>query len=1296
MREFPIPYNEVERLQKLDNYELRALGKNPELDVFAQSICLLLDCPISLIGIMDDDLQYIQTCVGMDLTTVERKNTVCQYTILSDDIFIIPDTQLDDRVANNPLIKAGGIRFYAGLPLIDTDGIAIGTICVVDFEPKNLTGDQIYLFKQMAAGVTQIYLSKKRSAQSSYYSDMFQVTQNMVCILDQNGIIKDVNPAIEEAFEQTRKDLVGKDFLQLISESNRKKINVENFLTQNFQLKDNVQIADHSLAVEWFVNKHIEKSEIFCFGRNVTAEQEERLKLENSERKFRNFFENSIGLMCMHDLKGNILSVNEKGRIALNYSKNDIEKYNLRDLVIQSKETDIDSYLSEIEKNGEASGLMILRSKTGEHTFWLYHNILETDVDGEQYVVSTALSMTERIALEKDLLHTKQILEQTNIVAEVGGWEYDVLNQKLFWANSTKSIYAVDEKYLPTLENIMEFFEEEISLPKFKKALDEAIHLGKTYDVELQIKRQTEEFIWVRVKGVPEFEDGKCKRIYGIIQNIDHSKKLYLELEKQRAMLHTFIEFVPATVAMFDTDLNCLALSNQWVEEFNLNDSSLSNRNIYDIFPNIPESRRKIYSDALAGVSYKSEDEVIEVIGRGLQHYNWEVIPWYIKKETIGGMIIFSQNITASVQANLELQKAKRNADLANQAKSEFLANMSHEIRTPLNGVIGFSDLLLRTPLNETQKQYLNYINESGNGLLAIINDILDFSKIESGKLELNYSHVNIYDLSNQVINVVLYQAQRKGLELLLNVEPGLPELIWMDEYRLKQILINLLGNAVKFTESGEVELKIEKIEQVEDKIRLKFAVRDTGIGIPVEKQERIFDAFTQEDSSVSKKYGGTGLGLTISNNILRYMGGKLDLISQPNSGSMFFFEIEVPYEYSDFKTEDVFQYIDSILIVDDNESNRLILEQMLHYKQVKTTLASNGMEALQILMQGEKFDLVIMDYHMPILSGVETKDKIKALYADNQDGIPVIVLHTSSEETEVQQKLLDDENTLSLLKPIRSEELYEKISLAISLHQKGAGNQSVKTNDEVLKTIEVPKNLKVLLADDNIVNMALNVQIMNNLLPDANLVEVFDGQEAYNKSLEDQFDLILMDVQMPEVDGIEATKLIRAIAGYQNTPIIGITAGNVRGEKEKCLEAGMSAFLAKPIKQKDLEDTILAYFQQADLILENHFDQRRFEESTGEDEDFKIYFWGLVSTEFSKGLQLLRDMNSTAEWKDMKALLHKLKGTSATAGFYVLHDLLASLEEDWDSVNVNREVRVQEIITEIETGIAISKQFLR
>lgn len=1263
----PVPQNEADRLDALYNFGLIGLGKMPDLDVFAELACQITGCPSSIIAIMEEDTQRIQSCVGLDLETVERRNTVCQYTLLSPDPLMICDTFVDDRTRHNPLIQAGHIQFYAGVALFDERGHALGTLCVVDYEAKELSPEQLISLQKLGDSVVSVLLAKRRLLQASYFQEILSVTQNMICVLDNDNRIKQVNPAFANLMEHSIQECVGLEFTELLKIKNSKllqKINTVRDNKQGIQLKTKTKLSTgEEVIIDWHLKPDPLHQEIFAFGRNITQENAEKVKLELSEQKFRNFFENGMGLMSMHDLNGNILEVNKKGRETLGYEAEEVHHLNLRNLVPEANKSLVDPYLDRIRENGEDSGMMVLESKLGQSIYWLYNNFLEQDSNGRPYVMSSASNLTDRIWLEKDLLQTKQLLEQTNSVAQVGGWEADLRNNTLFWSDSTKIIHGVPMDFIPDMDNAFSFFDEKTTV-LIKDRFKQAIKSGKPYDLELRLLKGTGELIWVRIKGIPEIVDGQCTRVFGIIQDIEQSKQMYLELQMKEAMLQTFVKYVPAAVAMFDNQLDYLAISQQWIDEFHEGTTQALPLNLYELFPNVPEERKQIYERALQGIPYKNSNERLKIDSHEVeQYFNWEVRPWRLADGSIGGIIIFTQNITEQVAFNEELKQAKESADLASKAKSEFLANMSHEIRTPLNGVIGFSDLLMKTPLNELQQQYLTYVHESGTNLLAIINDILDFSKIESGKLEFYIDRFDPYELVNQVIHVILYQAQSKGIELLLNIAPGLPAYIYVDESRIKQVLINLLGNAVKFTDTGEIELQVEQIGINEESVKLRFSVRDTGIGIPKEKQQRIFDAFTQEDSSVSKRYGGTGLGLTISNNILRYMGSKLALKSEVGAGSTFSFEIEVPYE-SIVEHSDTLQ-VQRVLIVDDNKNNRMILEHMMAYKGVESVSLENGYEALQLLAKGEQFDAILMDYRMPILSGLETIEKIREYYQKEGSKVPTLVLHSSSEDREKIGGFCQEPNCHCLAKPIISEELYrifrhpnaptkiEEVSEEISLADEDFGQDA----------------FNILLADDNTVNMALNVRLIEHLLPACTTKAVENGLEAVDACTKEHFDLILMDIQMPIMDGLEATRKIRKLSGYEAVPIIGITAGNVLGEREKSLEAGMNDFLTKPIKRAEFKKAIKqllngVYAKPKEEILEViHLDMDVMDQATDGDPEFKQQFIGLILNELHEQAAHLNAQVKKKDAEEIKRLLHKLKGTSSSAGLSELNRLTAALE---------------------------------
>ncbi len=1300
MNNYPVPDNERERIKRLELLDLLNLSKDPQLDIFTETARLISGCQISFIAIMESETHKIKSCIGASMDVLDRKDAICHYPVATGQTVIIQDTLLDDRSSGNAVVIEAGIRFYAGIPLIDEEGFALGTLCVLNNEPKTLSEEQIATLKKLGNAVTKLLIAKRKNIQAEYFQQIFDVSHNPICVLNEKLVLKEINPAFEEAFRIKRNRIAATHFLEILGDQpNEVKEKIERFLENDGELMITTSSkidGSQKVIIEWYMKRNHNDSEIFCFGTNITQFIEEKLQLENSEQRFRRFFENAIGLMSMHDMEGNILEVNKKGREILHYSEEEVEGLNLRDLVPEKNQKNLQEYLQYINQNKEHLGTMVLKTKEGEELIWMYHNRVELNKEGNPYVLSTALNITERMLLEKDLLYTKKILEQTSAAAQVGGWEVNLKNQSVFWSQTTKEIHKVAPDYQPEFQEAVRFYREE-DRDKVGVLFNKAVSEGIGYDEEFQLVRQDGVMIWVRVKAIPEFDNGVCNRVFGIIQDIDAFKKIYLELSKKEAMLQSFVAYAPVAVAMFDKNLHYLSASNCWREEFGINDQELVGKNIFTISPNVSNEIQTIYRDAIRGKAYHNEDFKLITDHREEQHYNLEVRPWYLSDGVIGGVIVSVQNITQKVKTNNELKEAKKMADIASKAKSEFLANMSHEIRTPLNGVIGFSDLLLKTPLNETQKQYLNYINESGENLLTIINDILDFSKIESGKMELVIEKCNVYDLVNQVINVILYQSQKKNIELLLNIEPGLPKTLWIDESRMKQILINLLGNAVKFTDQGEIELKVEKLKIDGEKITLRFAVRDTGVGIAKEKQQYIFNAFTQENSSISKRYGGTGLGLTISNNILGYMGTHLELNSILNKGSVFYFDIEVSYELSEANGDEELK-IKRALVVDDNEANRIILQHMLAYKNIDSKLAANGMEALQILLAGERFDIILMDYHMPVISGLETIEKIKALFSTQDETSPLVILHTSSEEHDVINSFRQEENSYFLLKPIKSEELYKTLRKAVDNNGKELpGTASQNTEETVLKIPE----LQVLLVDDNPVNMILNHKMVTSLIPDVQLTEAVNGLEAWEKCQNRDFSLILMDVQMPVMDGMEATTKIRQLPGYAEVPIIGVTAGTIAGEKEKCLASGMDDFLPKPLRQADLLEMLRKYLTRQDentpntTSTEGYLDMNLLHEQTGDDEDFKQMFLNLVTSELRQAEDGIRSAVAEKNTGELGKILHKLRGTAGTAGLVKLAETALRWEAKKDQ-HIDFLSMQQEITGEIANGLNAIKSLTK
>jgi signal transduction histidine kinase/DNA-binding response OmpR family regulator len=531
-----------------------------------------------------------------------------------------------------------------------------------------------------------------------------------------------------------------------------------------------------------------------------------------------------------------------------------------------------------------------------------------------------------------------------------------------------------------------------------------------------------------------------------------------------------------------------------------------------------------------------------------------------------------------------EERRAREEAEQASRAKSEFMANISHELRTPMNAIIGFTDLTLTTDLHLTQREYLGNVHRSGYNLLGIINDILDYSKIEAGKLTIENRAFNLCQLVEETVDSLAIKAFEKKLELICTADPSLPVQVLGDPGRIQQVLMNLLGNAIKFTAKGEVVVSLKKggvmqtsgdrkIQQIE------LTVRDTGIGVPKEKLERIFESFTQADTSTTRRYGGTGLGLTIARNLAEMMGGSLEVESEPGKGSSFTLKLSLEI-VDEMSTVPVVhrQILKRVLVVDDNITNCKLLESIFEYMGVACTICNGGLQALDILAATavkESFDLIITDHQMPVMDGITLVGKIKQSLSNRPQ--PFILMLSSLDKG----MCLEDAERAGI-------DLF--LSKPVKLHELNSILQSIfgSAQDEIPEMPAVPEIHKVatssasiLVAEDDPVNMLLISEVLTKM--GFTVIKASDGKQVLNLLNSHRPAMILMDVNMPEMDGLEATQIIRTLPQpHGDIPIVALTAGAMKEDRERCLEVGMNSVITKPFRLEELEDALRKYVYAA------------------------------------------------------------------------------------------------------------------
>ena len=927
--------------------------------------------------------------------------------------------------------------------------------------------------------------------------------------------------------------------------------------------------------------------------------------LQQSEAQFRSLIENATDLITVITPEGRVTYASPSSGKILGYRPEELTGRHVFDFIHPDDVPALLTLAAQSQAGATVSTLELrYRQKDGS---W---GILESSVGNLLHhpavrgVVMNSRDVTARRRAEEEIRKLNEDLERRRAEEAIRASEERY--RLLFERNLAGVCRAtLDGRFLDCNDAYARMFgyesrEELLAQPVVNVYFDPAereaywaklCERGALSNYEFCLRRKDGSPVWVLVNGTLLEGDVEGQRVQeATLIDITERKQAEAALIGERHLLRTLMDNLPDYIYFKDRESRFIRTNKAHARVFGLSDPAQAiGKTDFDFFAN--EHARQAYTDeqelVRTGQPMLGKEEK-ETWPDGRETWvSTTKMPLRDAEGRIIGTFGISRDVTERKRAEVELQRAKEAAEAAkamaeaaSRAKSEFLATMSHEIRTPMNGIIGMTELALDTDLTPEQREYLGMVKASADSLVAVINDILDFSKIEAGRFELEDIEFDLVSHLGDTVKAFAVRAHQKGLELVLHTAPELPVGVAGDPTRLRQILINLIGNAIKFTEHGEVVVAVETASRCAQEVELHFSVADTGLGIPPEKQQVIFEAFTQADASMTRKYGGTGLGLAISSRLVRMMGGRIWVESEPGKGSTFHFTARfgllatptlkrAPAKHASLQGL-------RVLVVDDNATNRRILEGVLEYFEMTPVLVDGGLAALAALHEakrvGDPFPLVLTDAQMPGMDGFTLVERIRE---DPSLAGATIMMLTSSGQRGDAARCRELGVAAYLTKPIGQADLLEALLRVLGSRSQAVDRPRLVTRHSLR---ESRRQLRVLLAEDNPVNRQLAIRLLEKR--GHTVVAAHNGQEAVallDNPAAGAFDAVLMDVQMPEMDGFQATALIREKekATGRHLPIIAMTAHALKGDRERCLAAGMDGYIAKPIHPNELFDTI-------------------------------------------------------------------------------------------------------------------------
>ena len=1173
------------------------------------------------------------------------------------------------------------------------------------------------LLRRNQAVTNQVKLSLE--TQQALLDSVINSIPDLIFVKDLQGVYLACNKAFAKFVGQKREKIIGIDDYGLFNKE----------IAEEFRDQDRMMLSGNSFREDgWvtypdgsrvlldtlktpFIESNGQINGLVGISHDITERYQTTIKLKDNEERFRSLVNNIPGVVfrCLLDQKSTVVYVSDEIETLSGYPASDFQgadaKRTLSDLVFaDDRQAVAESRADAIEERRPFLNEYRIIDREGKVHWVVAKGQAIFDEQGEAlYLDGTIFDDSERKSFEEELRKISRAVEQNpaSIVITNRKGEIEYVNPKFCQVTG----YSVEE----AMGQNPRILKSGTMPPEIYQDLWRTISAGSDWKGELLNKTKSGELYWESISISPVVSaNGKITHYIAIKENISDRKKMEAELTQKGLLMDALIDS-PKDIVIFslDTSYRYTAFNRAHFEEMKriFGTEIQLGMNLLEAItmPDMVSVLESAFERVLGGDVF-SEVRLLPELGLYFE-FNWGGVQ-NEEKEIIGISAfvrditdrkkldkelknrVNEQNETQTAMLNMmeDLEVEKQNAEAATRAKSDFLANMSHEIRTPMNAVMGMTHLALQTELTSKQRDYLNKVHGSAQSLLGIINDILDFSKIEAGKLDMEVADFNLDEVLENVSNLIANKAQAKELEFLVQSPVDLPKFLIGDPLRLGQILINLANNSVKFTEQGEVVISVLETGKKANKVTLQFTVRDTGIGLSQEQIGKLFQSFSQADTSTTRKFGGTGLGLTISKRLVEMMNGEIWVESEPGKGSSFIFTAE--FECQTIRRETNLALAHElkglhVLVVDDNETSRQIFREILESFDFNVALAFTGGKAIDALTSTTKsFDLIIMDWKMPGMNGIETSRQIR-----NHLKLPLtpkIIMCTSYGREEVMQQAQGIGLDGFLVKPVNPSVLLDTI---LEVFGKAATDNSRKLTQTLSDTegFDQIRGARVLLVEDN----EINQQVAQELLEREGLIVDIaeNGKEGIKQVYAAAYDVVLMDIQMPVMGGYEATRQIRKDPKFNNLHILAMTANAMVGDREKALAVGMNDHIAKPIDPGQLFSTLLKWIKPGDRKLPEGFIQaKRTKEKENEPADeMPAQLPGLDVTaglsrmggnakryrnllqKFPKNQgSVLEEIKTALNSNDIELavrLAHTIKGVSGNIGAMELHTAARDLE---------------------------------